>query len=96
MKKLNMRISKIERFLLCCCLVLVIMFPVVNLVSKATLSNMNMEVEILKNNINTKKKKVASLNMKVDELRSIANLRSIIESEGLAYNGNSVKVIINR
>jgi cell division protein FtsL len=57
---------------------------------------MNIEVETIKKEITSQKKKVESLSMKVDEMKSMANLESVIESEGLSYNSTNVKVIMGR
>ena len=63
--------------------------------SKAALSNMNLEVEKLKRNINVQKNSNESLTMKVNELKSLANIDVIAESEGLSYNSDNVIVITN-
>jgi cell division protein FtsL len=95
MRKSNcFKICKFEKKLVKCCLVLLLLFPVVSLLSKSILSNMNIEVETIKKDISSQKKKVESLSMKVDEMKSMANLESIIESEGLSYNSTNVKVIM--
>ncbi len=90
----SIKVCRFEKILVKCCLVLLLLFPVVSLVSKSVLSNMNIEVETIKKEIASQKRKVESLSMKVDELKSIANLEQIIESEGLTYNSTNVKVIM--
>ena len=56
---------------------------------------MNLEVEKLKRNINVQKNSNESLTMKVNELKSLANIDVIAESEGLSYNSDNVIVITN-
>ena len=51
--------------------------------------------EKLKRNINVQKNSNESLTMKVNELKSLANIDVIAESEGLSYNSDNVIVITN-
>jgi cell division protein FtsL len=60
---------------------------------KSSLSDVNIEVEKLKRNIQTENNKIESLSMKVDELKSLANVENAIESEGLGYNSTNIKVL---
>ena len=94
-KRKTPKILKVEKTLIKCCLILFLLFPILNVVSKAALSNMNLEVEKQKREVNIQEKRVESLTMKVNELKSLANLQDIIESEGLSYNSSKVKVISN-
>lgn len=95
-KNKKVKMFRIEKLLIKFCLILLVTFPIVNVVSKAALSNMNLEVERIKREIKIQDKKVESLSMKVNELKSMANLQTIIDSEGLSYNSSKVKVIVNR
>ena len=56
---------------------------------------MNLEVEVLKREINAQKNSNESLTMKVNELKSLANIDLIAESEGLSYNSDNIIVITN-
>jgi cell division protein FtsL len=96
MKKKKVRMFRIEKMLIKFSLILLVLFPVLSVISKAALSNMNLEVERIKKEIVSQEKKIESLSMKIDELKSIANIQSIVESEGLSYNSSKVKVIANR
>ena len=97
MKKTNKKVKlfRIERMLIKVCTILLVMFPVTIVLSKAALSNMNLEVEVLKRQINTQKNSNESLTMKVNELKSLANIDVIAENEGLSYNSDSIIVITN-
>ena len=77
------------------CTILLVLFPVTIVLSKAALSNMNLEVEVLKRQINTQKNSNESLTMKVNELKSLANVDIIAENEGLSYNSDNIIVIAN-
>ena len=97
MRKTNKKVKlfRIERMLIKICTILLVLFPVTIVLSKAALSNMNLEVEVLKRQINTQKNSNESLTMKVNELKSLANIDVIAENEGLSYNSNNIIVITN-
>lgn len=97
MRKTNKKVKlfRIERMLIKICTILLVMFPVTVVLSKAALSNMNLEVEVLKRQINTQKNSNESLTMKVNELKSLANIDVIAENEGLSYNSDNIIVITN-
>ena len=92
-KKKKVKLCRLEKMLIKLCTVVLLLFPVTVVLSKAALSNMNLEVEKLKRNINVQKNSNESLTMKVNELKSLANIDVIAESEGLSYNSDNVKVI---
>ena len=91
----KVKLFRIERMLIKICAILLVLFPVTSVLSKAALSNMNLEVEVLKRQINTQKNSNESLTMKVNELKSLANIDIIAESEGLSYNSDNIIVITN-
>lgn len=96
MKKNNkFRLVRIEKFLIKFCVLLIVIFPVVSVLSKAALSNMNLEVEKLKRQVNVQKNSNESISMRVDELKSLANIEEVASSEGLSYNSNNIIVINN-
>ena len=94
-KKKKVKLCRVEKMLIKLCTVVLLLFPVTVVLSKAALSNMNLEVEKLKRNINVQKNSNESLTMKVNELKSLANIDVIAESEGLSYNSDNVIVITN-
>ncbi|MBQ6282389.1 MAG: cell division protein FtsL [Bacilli bacterium] len=95
MRKRKMKLFRIERLLIRLCTILLILFPVSVVLSKAALSNMNLEVEKLKRQINVQENANESLAMKVNELKSLANIDIVAESEGLSYNSSNIIVINN-
>lgn len=92
-KSKKVKLFRIEKMLLKICTILLVIFPVTVVLSKAALSNMNLEVEVLKRQINAQKNSNESLTMKVNELKSLANVDLIAESEGLSYNSDNIIVI---
>ena len=95
MRKNKKKLLKIEKVLIKLTVILLILFPVSIVLSKAALSNVNLEVEKLKRNITIQKNTNESLTMKVNELKSLANVDLVAESEGLSYNSNNIIVISN-
>jgi len=93
--KKKVKLFRIERMLIKLCLVLLLLFPVTLVLSKAALSNINLEVEVLKRKVNTQRNSNESLTMKVNELKSLANIDVIAENEGLSYNSDNIIVISN-
>ena len=92
-KKKKVKLCRLEKMLIKLCTVVLLLFPVTVVLSKAALSNMNLEVEKLKRNINVQKNSNESLTMKVNELVSLENMQSVAQEEGLEYNNKNVVVI---
>ncbi len=91
MTKTNM--VKMRKILKKCCILLLLLFPITSLLCKATLSSINLDVERTKKKITIQENKNESLTMKVNELKSLANLQAVIDSEGLSYDCSKIKVI---
>ena len=94
-KRKKVKLFRIERILIKMCAILLVLFPVTIVLSKAALSNMNLEVEMLKRQINVQRNSNESLTMKVNELKSLANIDIVAENEGLSYNSSNIIVISN-
>lgn len=94
-RKKKIKLFRIERMMIKICTILLVIFPVSIVLSKAALSNVNLEVEKLKREVITKQNSNESLTMKVNELKSLANIDIIAENEGLSYNSDNIIVISN-
>ena len=57
------------------------------------MSEINFEVEKLKKDISYKEKTNESLEMKINELASLDNIKDVIKKEGLTYNNDNIKNI---
>lgn len=59
----------------------------------AKISNLSMTAEKIKYDIDSQSKKNESLVMKVNELTSFENVKTVVDDMGLAYNNENVIVI---
>ena len=94
MKKI-VRLGKFERLLYTFTIALLVISPFAIVFSQATLSKINFDVEKVKKQISTQEKKNESLAMKVNELASLDNIKTVAEQQGLSYNNNNIKSIIS-
>lgn len=92
-KKTKLKITRFEKALYFFAVTLLLMAPVSIVFAKSTLSEINFEVEKMKKSIATKEKTNESLEMKINELVSLDNIKSVIKSEGLTYNNDNIKNI---
>lgn len=94
MKKI-VRMGKFERLLYAFTITLLVISPFAIVFSQATLSKINFDVEKVKKQISTQEKKNESLAMKVNELASLDNIKTVAEQQGLSYNNNNIKSIVS-
>ena len=92
-KKKKLKISKFEKVLYVFAIVLLLMAPVSIVFAKSTLSEINFKVEKMKKEIASYEKTNESLEMKINELASLDNIKSVIKTEGLTYNNDNIKNI---
>ena len=90
----RIKFLKSEKFMF----VLVILFgfvimPASWIYTKALLSESNIDLEKIKNKIETQNNTNEALKMQIDELASIDNIQSIASSSGLSYNNDNIKTI---
>ena len=92
-KKKKLKISKFEKILYTFAIVLLLVAPVSVVFTKSTLSEINFKVEKMKKEIASKEKTNESLEMKINELASLDNIKDVIKKEGLTYNNDNIKNI---
>ncbi len=73
--------------------VLLIATPLISVFTKAMLSQTNIELEQVKEKIETQSGINESLNMKINELASLDKLQQVATEQGLSYNNDNIKVI---
>ncbi len=85
--------SKFEKLLYSLAVFLLVVSPVSIVFSKATLAEINFEVEKQKKEIEKQKKTNESLTMTIDELASLTKIQEVAEQQGLSYNNNNIKSV---
>lgn len=97
MKKIKkkVKICKFEKILYTLAIFLIVIAPVSIVFSKATLAQVNFEVEKQKKEINVQKKTNESLSMAIDELASLTKIQEVAEQQGLSYNNNNIKTVVD-
>lgn len=92
-KTKQIRILKREKLLCFVFFMLLIMIPISSVLTKALISDTNIEIEKLKKKISNQEKQNESLNIQINELVSFENIQSIADDYGLSYQyGNIVAV----
>ncbi|MCI8547367.1 MAG: cell division protein FtsL [Bacilli bacterium] len=92
-EKKKVKISKFSRLLYHLAIVLVFVSPLAIVFSKATLSQINFEVEQKKREIEKQEKNNASLAMAIDQLASLTKIQEVAQEAGLSYNNANIKVV---
>lgn len=92
--KKQVRISKFEKLLYTLAIFLLVISPVSIVFSKATLAEINFEVEKQKKEIESQKKTNESLAMTIDELASLTKIQAVAEEQGLRYNNSNIKTVV--
>ena len=91
--KKKYKISKFEKLIYSLAIFLLVISPISIVFSKATLSEINFEVEKQKKRIEVQKKTNESLAMTIDELASLTKIQEVAEQQGLSYNNSNIKTI---
>ena len=92
-KKKRTKFLKGEKLMYILLILLVVSIPVVNVFSKALVSDTNIKIEKMESKIERQKNTNESLQMQVDELVSMENIQKIASEYGLSYiSDNIVKV----
>ena len=92
--KKRLKMSKFERLLYTLALFLLVISPVSIVASKATLAKINFEVEKQKKKIEEQEKVNESIAMTIDELASLTKIQQVAAEQGLSYNNNNIKAIV--
>ena len=92
--KKRVKMSKFEKLLYSLAIFLLVIAPVSIVFSKATLEKINFEVEKQKREIEQQKKTNESIAMTIDELASLTKIQAVAEEQGLRYNNDNIKSVI--
>jgi len=74
-------------------LIVLMVSPLIQVITKAKLSEINIEVEKLKSDIEEQEKLNESINMQINELASLDKIREIANENGLSYKNNNITSI---
>lgn len=91
--KKRVKISKFEKLIYTLAIFLLVISPVSIVFSKATLANINYQVEKQKQKIDEQEKTNDSLSMTINELASLTKIQEVAESQGLSYNNSNIKTV---
>ena len=91
--KKKYKISKFEKLIYSLAVFLLVISPISIVFSKATLSEINFEVEKQKKQIEEQKKTNESLAMTIDDLASLTKIQEVAVQQGLSYNNSNIKTI---
>ncbi len=89
----KMKKRKGEKFLITLIILFGILTPLMIVYTSATLASSNIEVEKLKQQIETQENINSGLSMQVDELASLSTIQNVAKENGLNYNNDNIVVI---
>lgn len=92
-KKKRVFFCKFERFMYKICIVAIIGLIVGIICSETSLAQVNLEVQKMDKEVEEQKKKQESLEMKIDEMTSLENIKEISAEYGLTYHSDNIKTI---
>lgn len=75
------------------CIVVIIGLIVGIVCSETSLAQVNLEVQKMNKEVEEQKKKQESLEMKIDEMTSLENIKEISAEYGLSYHSENIKTI---
>ena len=89
-------LCNLERFMYKVFAVVILIFIVLIVCSETKLAQINVEVQKIDNEVDQQKKKIESLEMKINEMTSLEHIKEICEEYGLVYRSDNIKVIEKR
>lgn len=89
----KIKLLRIEKLIYSLIIIVAVMIPIVNVFSKALLSESNITVEKLETKIKKQVGMNESLNMQINELASLDKIQSVANQLGLSYNNDNIKLI---
>ena len=86
-------LSSFEKFIGGICVLVTISLIVAIVCSETTLAQVNVEVQKKEKEVDEQKKKIESLEMKIDEMSSLESIKEISAKYGLTYHSENIKTI---
>ena len=92
-KKKQKLLSKFERIMYRLCILTIIALIVGIVCCETNIAQTNLEIQKLEKDVEKQEKRNESLNMKIDEMTSLENIKEISEQYGLSYHSENIKTI---
>ena len=92
-KKKKTFLSSLERFIYKLFAVIIILVIVGIVCSETSLAQINLDIQKQDSEVEKQRKRIESLNMKIDEMTSLDNIKEISERYGLTYHSENIKTI---
>ena len=92
-KKKQRFFCKFERFMYKLCIVVIIALIVGIVCSETSMAQVNVDVQRQEKEVDIEKKKIASLEMKMDEITSLDRIKEISLEYGLEYHSENIRTI---
>ncbi|MDY4997169.1 MAG: hypothetical protein SO108_05690 [Bacilli bacterium] len=86
-------LSSFERLIYQLFAFIIILLIVGIVCSETSLAQMNLDIQKLDSEVEKQRKRIESLNMKIDEMTSLDNIKEISERYGLTYHSENIKTI---
>ena len=93
-RKVNKKVNK-DKFFWLTILVILLAIPVCNVYTKAILSETNIALEEIKSDIKEQENLNESLKAEIDVLASYDAMQQIATENGLTYQNDNIKVVMN-
>lgn len=92
-KKKRQFFCKFERFMYKLCIVVISALILGIVCSETTLAQVNVEVQKKEKEVEQQRKRIESLEMKIDEMTSLERIKEVSEKYGLDYHSENIKTI---
>lgn len=92
-KKKKKNTINIENLLYRLCIIITIALIVGLVCSETTLAQVNLDVQRKEKEVLVQKKRLESLEMKIDEMTSLDRIKEISEEYGLSYHSQNIRTI---
>lgn len=76
-------------------IIFLLALPVINVYTKTILSESNIKLESVKNEVKKQENINDSLKMEISELASLDKIQAVANENGLSYQNNNIKVVTN-
>lgn len=84
---------KFERFMYKLFIVIITILVIGVVFSETTMAQVNVDVQKQEDKVLEQKKKIDSLEMKIDEITSLENIKEVSREYGLTYNSDNIRTI---